>query len=216
MKRVHIQGNDEVSATTFDESKAEPGQRKPVQIFGSVFSVSRMLKSPPAQHGSDEHQVVTVAAAAQFGFCLEERREAALSKVGGRQSGCSTFYLVDSCSVLQAVVKWVSGETSSYTHHGQDTSEHGTQNQDLAQARVTRHTGDTVTQRRQRFRLVQHSYTNTGSLLKQSSKKMEFFLRITHQYPVDSGQRLSQLPALDCPALVKGSPQPSRTYKSQW
>lgn len=94
-----------------------------------------------------------------------------LSKVGGRQSGCSTFYLVDFCSVLQAVVKWVSGETSSYTHHGQDTSEHGTQNQDLAQTRVTRHTGDTLTQRRQRFCLVQHSYINTDRLIKQSSKK---------------------------------------------
>lgn len=172
-----------------------------------------MLKSPPAQHGSDEHQVVTVAAAAQFGFHLEERKEAALSKAGGRQRGCSTFYLVDFCSVLQAVVKWVPGETSSYTHHGQDTSEHGAENQDLAQTRVTGHTGDTFTQRRQRFCLVQHSCINTDSLIKHSSKKMELFLRITHQYPVDSGQRLSQLPALDCPALVKGSPQPLRAYK---
>lgn len=68
-------------------------------------------------------------------------------------------------------MKWVPGKTSSYTHHGQDTSEHGAQNQDLAQTRVTGHTGDTFTQRRQRFRLVQHSCINTDSVIKHSSKK---------------------------------------------
>lgn len=69
-----IPANDYVCAITFDESKAEPRQRKPVQIFLSVFSVSLMLHSLPAQHGSDEHQIVTVAAAAQSSFHLEEHR----------------------------------------------------------------------------------------------------------------------------------------------
>lgn len=59
---------------TLDESKAEPGQRKPVQKFISVFSVSLMLYSLPAQHGSDERQIVTVAAAAQSSFHLEKHR----------------------------------------------------------------------------------------------------------------------------------------------
>lgn len=45
--------------------------------------------------------------------------------------------LDDLCSVLQAVVKRVSGQTRSYRQHGQNTSEHSTQDQHFAQTRVT-------------------------------------------------------------------------------
>lgn len=112
---------------TFDESKAEPRQRKPVQIFISVFSVSLMLYSLPAQHGSGEHQIVTVAFTAQSSFHLEEQKHKNCCRCCAVWGGCSILYLADFCSVLQAVVKRVSGETSGYTHHGQNTSEHGTQ-----------------------------------------------------------------------------------------
>lgn len=140
----HLRVNDRARAMTFDEPKAEPRQGKPLQIFISVFSVSLKLNSPPAQHGSDEQQVVAAAAAAQSSFHLEEHTNAARSAVvtllHDMNLDC-VFHLADFCSVLQAVVKWVSGETSSDTHHGQNTSEHGTQDQDFTQTRVTRHTG---------------------------------------------------------------------------
>lgn len=61
---------------TSDESEAEPRQRKPLQVFISVFSVSLMLNSLPAQHGSDERQIVAVAAGAQSSFHLEGHRNA--------------------------------------------------------------------------------------------------------------------------------------------
>lgn len=56
---------------TIDESKAEPGQNVFVQIFISVLSVPLALHSPPAQHNSNEHQIITVAGAAQSLFCLD-------------------------------------------------------------------------------------------------------------------------------------------------
>lgn len=73
--------SDYVCAMTFDESKAEPGQKKPVQVFISVFSVSLMLNSLPAQHGSDERQIVAAAAAAQSSFHLEDHRNARLEEL---------------------------------------------------------------------------------------------------------------------------------------
>lgn len=66
---------------TIDESKAEPGQNVLVQIFISVLSVPLPLNSPPAQHNSNEHQVITVAGAAQSLFCLDANERARLDFV---------------------------------------------------------------------------------------------------------------------------------------
>lgn len=59
---------------TVDESKAEPGQRVFVQIRVPVLPVPLVLKSPPAQHGSDKHQEVAVAVVAQILFHLDEQK----------------------------------------------------------------------------------------------------------------------------------------------
>lgn len=56
---------------TIDESKTEPRQSVFVQIFISVLSVPLLLNSPPAQHSSNEHQIITVAVAAQSLFHLD-------------------------------------------------------------------------------------------------------------------------------------------------
>ena len=57
---------------TINEPKAEPRQSVTVQIFISVLSVPLLLDSPPAQHSSNEHQIVAVAGAAQSLFHLDE------------------------------------------------------------------------------------------------------------------------------------------------
>lgn len=56
---------------TADESKAGPGQNVFVQIFISVLFVPLPLNSPPAQHDSNEHQIITVAGATQSLFHLD-------------------------------------------------------------------------------------------------------------------------------------------------
>lgn len=58
---------------TIDESKAEPRQGVFVQILIPVLSVPLLLKRPPAQHTSNEHQIVTVAGAAQSLFRLDKQ-----------------------------------------------------------------------------------------------------------------------------------------------
>ena len=60
---------------TIYESKAEPRQVVCVQIFISLLSVPLLLSSPPAQHSSTEHQIVTAAGAAQSLFRLEKRTQ---------------------------------------------------------------------------------------------------------------------------------------------
>lgn len=128
---------------TIDESKTKPRQTVLVKIFISVLSVPFLLNSPPAQHGSYEHQIITVAAAAQSLFHLNIQNTESISavfvsfKTTWLDRCLVTFHLVDLGPVLQAVVKRVSGQTSGYRQHGQNTPEHGTQDQHFAQTRVT-------------------------------------------------------------------------------
>jgi len=56
---------------TVDEAQAEPGQSVPVQKLVALLPVALVLKFPPAQHGSNEHQVVAGAGAAQSLFGLD-------------------------------------------------------------------------------------------------------------------------------------------------
>lgn len=63
---------------TIDESKTELWENVFVQILISVLSVSLMLNSSPAQNSSNENQIITVAAATQSLFHLQEQRESQL------------------------------------------------------------------------------------------------------------------------------------------
>lgn len=58
---------------TIDEAKAGPGQGVLVQKVISVLSVALLLKFPPAQDGSAEHQIVAVAWTTQSLFGLEKQ-----------------------------------------------------------------------------------------------------------------------------------------------
>ena len=57
---------------TIYETKAEPRQGVFVQIFISLLSVPLLLSSPPAQHSSNEYQIVAAAGATQSLFRLEK------------------------------------------------------------------------------------------------------------------------------------------------